>query len=1469
MKNFTNLLIFLAIISFVFLGCAKSDDSSSSSSSSDGDGGTSSGSPVLSGTINSSSSTSSRTLSEARNFSHLLGRSSERTSYVSNVSNCTAKAYDPTDDSLKATVTAADNGTYTFTDGQLTKGVMYRVSVECTYGGQTVKMSTYGSASSSSDNATTADIDPQSTATAAYVKKALVKAVVKALSSTTATGTVAEKREKTLTDVNSLVNNLQTTVSNSMSDGAMEYPDDPAKISTLEDAVAATSITSIVDNSTGSSFETAMENAQTADDWYVPPTLDSELAGAAAEGAAKLICVAWATTPDSTSDQEAQIKECGKIQAETMLLGLKWNLIIRNDNSSNKGALWGVASCNSTDFGFDDAIVRYKLKTHSDGTTSCKITNRKLPESRNGDNQNDGGFRMAGSFFYKMSKHMKKNSQFTLQDINNMIFKKSGLGTNQIGWGANWTVERPPYWYAYDEDAGFKLWKTFDQYGSITSTEDITVTSPTDTFENKFGGTVPNWKGVKTWVKKSKTHIKYNSIDSETYVVITEEPKRGKETNGDTNYCQDSDPATTCKTQKGNSIDNKKIKVGLTFTRLESNQVTNNPQRKGFRYISAVGSKHTTKTKNKKNFYLRPLHDKNGATGAFGLIRTKNGRTLRNPWGFEVALVIVQNANWCNSASKKFNYSLDNGTVQSLGCDSDSVGKALELWTSYDKDGNPVYTIPKDDPINHDIFITITDSALSTKLAAATEYHFRRGASTEYTFKCSNNEYDGCSGGATDEYPSSVSPIVYGDYGGTDYLKFAVTSEDNGTTITFDNSSGPYDNSSRGYYAEESWDCSGSTCTQKFFFFPISGTTVNPDAGKTDLILYRGDNDSLLSKTRYGVKAYQIGGAAMAGILSSVNDSAAYGSIFNTRYFEGPIANPNWSQNKDPWKVKGKGDAKVTFTSEWRLGDWFRTPVWSRDLSAADMAARCSYFYSDTPASPSNSYQTLCNSLGARSSLEEAIENMRWNAINWNKLTPSSGEGPFVPDDNSSKSLRDKWKVVNYARQALWKRTLNNTQRNTRCALFSTSVSTDNGTVNLKNLCESAVAASGATDSFWAAMKTNCWGEWNHTDQEWTTEPVLGHKRCSNSDNFTALKALSGNSTLNIDINGDGVAESLKKKDRWKLVRKGKRGVRNRSLAKSVRQRRCSNFSYDNSTSEGGWNHNSFSSVTTSMKDLCLAAVNTDSDITNFDDVMTALTEGPFVNWGLEMANGSARIPVSGTEPWEKTYKLLLADGTALQWDNSSNSRVWWKYDSRATDNTTFPGKHSVASYLQEVIWNTYNSEWNPTGLTGSEISPRCEFFTATDNISSLCSQMPTYIEAKSVLQDYSRLYSSTIPFFVNLDDRRIKKRSSNGYLFDNPDSAITLYTRVFPKDTFNGSTTWSSSTTFNAEQVFALIFTFFESRSKTPIPSSPIYGVLDNLSSNQKDWLDWDVWALSFEEDEKNLFVPLLNALDNPAALR
>ena len=137
------------------------------------------------------------------------------------------------------------------------------------------------------------------------------------------------------------------------------------------------------------------------------------------------------------------------------------------------------------------------------------------------------------------------------------------------------------------------------------------------------------------------------------------------------------------------------------------------------------------------------------------------------------------------------------------------------------------------------------------------------------------------------------------------------------------------------------------------------------------------------------------------------------------------------------------------------------------------MTARCSYFDNGSNNNSSSSYQTLCNGLGAQNNLSEAIENLRWQAINWSNLT-GSGDGPFVPADDSSKSLRDKWQVVNYAREALWKRELSSSQKTTRCALFSTSVTTDTGNVNLKTLCESAVAATTAPDNFWTAMKTNC-----------------------------------------------------------------------------------------------------------------------------------------------------------------------------------------------------------------------------------------------------------------------------------------------------------------------------------------------------------------------------------------------------------
>tara|TARA_B100000809_G_scaffold173173_1_gene170440 strand:+ start:327 stop:509 length:183 start_codon:yes stop_codon:yes gene_type:complete len=59
------------------------------------------------------------------------------------------------------------------------------------------------------------------------------------------------------------------------------------------------------------------------------------------------------------------------------------------------------------------------------------------------------------------------------------------------------------------------------------------------------------------------------------------------------------------------------------------------------------------------------------------------------------------------------------------------------------------------------------------------------------------------------------------------------------------------------------------------------------------------------------------------------------------------------------------------------------------------------------------------------------------------------------------------------------------------------------------------------------------------------------------------------------------------------------------------------------------------------------------------------------------------------------------------------------------------------------------------------------------------------------------------------------------------------------------------------------------EARSQIPIPSNPIYGDLDNLTTNHKGWLNWDVMTPSFMKDEKEMLIPLVNAFDNIGALR
>ncbi len=1387
-------------------GCSSGDDGGSTTTTTETTpNGSDSYSVVLSGSVSATSVGNSSSSANAHLRSSIVGTPTKSVS--DSLSGCSATAYDAKTDDSVATADVV-NGSYEFKENQLDLGTTYKVVVDCVYNGSDVKLSSYGTSVASTDaTLDSVDIDPKSTAVAAYVKKALVKAVVKALTLNSGEGTTTEKREKALELIGPLVTSITDAIQEKIDTGSMEFPDDPSKVSALEEAVAALALSEISSSSATTQIDTAFDSAQNADDWEIPPTLDGELDGAASQGAANMACQPWTNTPATEADQISAIKDCARTLSEFFVLGLKWTIAIEN-GTANDYAFWGVTTCDSTGFGMDDSLVQYMDNTDNAEIPAgiCVMSSRLLGENRNGDMKHEDNMVLKDEFLFTVARNMKLGTAYTLQDIDNMLFKKSGTGDNQIGWGANIIADLGSgQMYAYDITNGFQP-ITMSGCGpeGCDSIDFPVVTSPTNVIQNMYVGDVPDKDELEDYIRNTKTFVGENTFQVENYVLISESPSRGKEANGDSNYCEDNDPSTTCTTASGADIDDVKITVGITFSKLASGDVGTNTERIGFRYISGVGDAFSTQSKNEKNFYLEPIWSDNGATGAFALVNATTGYRYHNPWGYEVGIVIVRSEAWCNDSTSRFG---------DLGCDG-QTGKAVELWIRWDSDGGREYITPKTTAD----YISVAGDLVS-QLDAAKVYNFRRGNGVEYTFKCTNNPYDNCEGGATDEYPTHMNPLAYGDWNSLTNIKFSLTESVSGVDVSVD--------SSGEYYAEEEWSCTNEgVCSQTFYFFKAASGTSD------ELELYRTDSTADLSDTRFGVRAFRITDAQMDTAIQAAGLEQAVDYF----YFQGPVVNPSWSAEKDPWNLTGANDSTVTFSNTWTMREWLMKPLWNDDLSASDFTARCSYFVDTTP--DTYSYQTLCNSISAISSLREAIENMRWNAIDWDMFT-GSGDGPFTPVGETDRTLQNKWDAMNYAQQALWNWDLTAEQREERCTYFSDSVEVGGTTTDLQSACQSAVASSSAPENFFDAMETKCWGQWD-PDTDTHTPPTLGPEGCLNSTIVTAFQtAQSEGGSVSLDTNGDDIIETYESWDMWWVMNIGTEAVWNRSLTTDERNSRCAVFS------------DSTANQDPSFKSLCETAVSSDGSAKTFMETMTNLTDGPFVDW-------TKVETVDTSNDWEKRYQLIPESGSPIttyeDWGGQTREFMW---------------KGDVSQYLEQVMWNHYNENWNPNGLQADDITVRCYFFISS--LQDYCNNMAIAITAKSTFEDLMMSSHDEYPTFIDWDDSRIIRKSDNGYLYNDPDAALNLYSFSFPESTFNGSAIWTTSTEFNALQVFSLIFNYFEPRSRQPLDTDNIvWGELSGLSDNQKSWLEYETFSeVMMTGSDYVIFKTLGNALNNPAALR
>ena len=421
-------------------------------------GGT--GQVLVSGSINSSSDelstslsslvknyrSSTRDLQRSRNtrsaprYAHLVdprpgkgddSRSSSRT--AAKLNECKAIAYWANTDE-KIAETTVDNNTYSFTDEQIAPGKTYKVVAECQYEGQTVKLSSYATSATQGETAKVNNINPKTTAISSFIKKALVKAISTALASFTfLSDTFKEQiKETVMKSIGPLIETVAMSVSKQIDDGALEFPDDPLKVTQLEEASSSTKMSDVKDASAETELNASIESAQNEEDWEVPPTLDSELAGSAAQGAKDAFCEEG-YSPAATDYQirQAEIRNCAKTFAEVFVNTFKWTLRVPVNDQNNPAALWGKTTCDSAGLGFDDSTHKYQL------TDECEISSRSLAENRNYESHHSHHNKLGSYEIYKIAQFAKEGRRYSLEDIDNILFQytKNSQGSS-VGGGA-------------------------------------------------------------------------------------------------------------------------------------------------------------------------------------------------------------------------------------------------------------------------------------------------------------------------------------------------------------------------------------------------------------------------------------------------------------------------------------------------------------------------------------------------------------------------------------------------------------------------------------------------------------------------------------------------------------------------------------------------------------------------------------------------------------------------------------------------------------------------------------------------------------------------------------------------------------------------------------------------------------------------------------------------------------------------
>ncbi len=806
------------------------------------------------------------------------------------VSGCTATAYDIDTNAVVATATTDASGKYII-EG-VTAGSTYKVVVTCGSNSFSVVASAENSDPAEKDDDEFVPTNPRTTIIAAYIVKSIKEAVDEATDGLPAAAQDAVKNA-ILAALDNIVQTITETIEEAIESGAMEEP---------SLGTAKTVADGLKDANDAGAVDTTLGNASVS----APKSVDQAINGARQASKLKSAC--------DSSLAGADINKCRRAMAQFMYNALGFAVVLLNDGNgifANTGAgdCAGSDTVNGGSDTLDDMFPNGEYADPNDfdsGITDgllCLIQ-PKLGRPNRNRGYKDGGGDDGGPIFAEtadmdndasadvgvitaIADSLYNGNTYNLKSMDRLVFDHSNgsgmnmrmvkmsrefnenggdpyIGNVMAAWnGTAWANMDTstacqggnPCWGPWDLIESFNFsdmtWASAQANGTLASAVNAASHVDFNVFYHQYAGPVPTQSQLDQSIDNERVHKDYNiSGEKEFYVLTNAAPKFS---NDGSNPCYDRDPGTPCVDDSDNPI--SAVRLNLTLGAEDA---------EGFKPVTAIESNASGSA------MLRPVWGYQGFTGVFELVNFQTGRLLQDELMRVRALKLVFDGSECGS----------NGLpAQGGSCDAGFVFNVEPDWSGCNGPGDPCPGIS-------------AKSATPITVNGGDPFNLRKDYLQTWIDLSGNGSgpHAGFVSAGTWDNPTIADVIVTVNGGSED-------------TFGAGNGNGDIDAGEHGVVIN--WNCPGANqpCVPDgFVLINNAGTPLVDDtlcAGCSAL----GDFQGLGAATRWPANVIEAIAVNGGGDISS--NSVTY------HVFTGPVRNPNFSCEAEPFFVDGNGNGRL------------------------------------------------------------------------------------------------------------------------------------------------------------------------------------------------------------------------------------------------------------------------------------------------------------------------------------------------------------------------------------------------------------------------------------------------------------------------------------------------------------------------------------------------------------------------------